>query len=157
MLYLLLSPFAVETHRLAKITQGGAEVSRADDRPITARGFPFSFDPSACEACGGGCCSGESGNVWLSPQELDAIAEALGRSPFEVSLELTHRVGGRLSLRERYHPELGSICRLFDPGAGGCTVYDARPQQCRTYPFWPAYRKRGPDDCPGVRPYDGES
>jgi|TARA_B110000196_G_C20868641_1_gene530954 Fe-S-cluster containining protein len=40
--------------------------------------------------------------------------------------------------------------------AGGCSVYEARPKQCRTWPFWVENLKRttweGPvsDCCPGI-------
>ena len=59
---------------------------------------------------------------------------------------------GRLSLQERlrdgeYH------CCLFDPFSNRCLVYDARPEQCRTFPFWDAYRggfQRLMEICPGI-------
>jgi Fe-S-cluster containining protein len=37
-----------------------------------------------------------------------------------------------------------------------CTVYNARPTQCRTYPFWEGFLadeagwKTGTEDCPGI-------
>jgi Fe-S-cluster containining protein len=66
-------------------------------------------------------------------------------------------VYGRLSLQERlrdgeYH------CCLFDPFTNRCLVYEARPEQCRTFPFWDAYRanyQRLLEICPGVSIKDG--
>ena len=60
---------------------------------------------------------------------------------------------GRLSIQERlrdgeYH------CALFDPYQGRCLVYSARPEQCRTFPFWEAYRQNYQQLlklCPGVQ------
>ena len=41
-------------------------------------------------------------------------------------------VGNRVSLIERPNGD----CVFWDR-QGGCTVYEARPVQCRTWPFWP--------------------
>ena len=59
---------------------------------------------------------------------------------------------GKLSLQERlregeYH------CCLFDPFTNRCLVYEARPGQCRSFPFWDAYRENYQvllEFCPGV-------
>ncbi len=40
-------------------------------------GFAFEFDPKACEECGGGCCIGESGYIWVTPSEITALCESL--------------------------------------------------------------------------------
>lgn len=48
-----------------------------------------------------------------------------------------------------------SPCTFFDADRG-CTIYEARPTQCRTFPFWPEVvnRKRSWDraarDCEGM-------
>jgi Fe-S-cluster containining protein len=42
----------------------------------------------------------------------------------------------RLSLREK--PNFDCIFWDADRRDGGCTVYAARPLQCRSYPFWSA-------------------
>ena len=63
----------------------------------------------------------------------------------------TRRVDGGLSLRE----EADGRCVLFESGAG-CRAYEARPRQCRTWPFWarivatPAAWAREAADCPGM-------
>jgi Fe-S-cluster containining protein len=64
----------------------------------------------------------------------------------------TYKKDGRISLKER---RAGHIydCILFDAESSGCTVYSARPSQCRTYPFWPWNRERTETlkaECPGV-------
>ena len=43
------------------------------------------------------------------------------------------RVGERLSLREGAN---GACCLL--EGLSECSVYDARPDQCRSFPYWPS-------------------
>ena len=63
----------------------------------------------------------------------------------------TRRVDGGLSLRE----EADGRCVLFESGSG-CRAYEARPRQCRTWPFWarivatPAAWEREAADCPGM-------
>jgi hypothetical protein len=63
----------------------------------------------------------------------------------------TRRVDGRLSLRE----EPDGHCVLFESGLG-CRAYEARPRQCRTWPFWArivatsAAWEREATDCPGM-------
>ena len=59
-------------------------------------------------------------------------------------------VGRRVSLIEKP----GGDCIFWDPGQG-CLVYDARPTQCRTWPFW-SENIESPEDwertravCPG--------
>ena len=61
------------------------------------------------------------------------------------------RVNGRWSLTERN----GTECVFWLEGIG-CRVYDSRPGQCRTFPFWQgnlksaeAWRRTG-DDCEGI-------
>ena len=58
----------------------------------------------------------------------------------------------RLSLQERlrdgeYH------CCLFDPHQNRCLVYETRPEQCRTFPYWDAYLENFHvllEICPGI-------
>ncbi len=66
--------------------------------------------------------------------------------------EYTKAAYGRFSLQERlrdgeYH------CAMFDPFNNLCLVYDARPKQCRTFPFWEKYKFnyiKLLDLCPGI-------
>ena len=41
---------------------------------IQEKGFNFAFDPRACKKCGGRCCTGESGNIWVNKEEINRIA-----------------------------------------------------------------------------------
>jgi Fe-S-cluster containining protein len=83
-----------------------------------------------CTRCGH-CCTGEPGYVWVSDDDLRAIADHLGE-PFEVLKAACTKTGRRgLSLREK----LDGDCVFYDKERG-CTVYPVRPPQCRTWPFW---------------------
>ena len=49
----------------------------------TDKDYPFSFENSACESCGGKCCVGDSGYVFVDIKEMQEIASFLGFS-FEI-------------------------------------------------------------------------
>lgn len=94
-------------------------------------GFPFAF---ACRRSGN-CCSIPGGFVRATDEEQRAMAELLG-------LELA-------AFRSRYvqadgttlKEGLGHRCVFLQDGrAAGCSVYAARPQKCREWPFWPEVR-----------------
>jgi len=84
-----------------------------------------------CTQCGN-CCTGAPGVVWVTDDELAQIAEVLGKPDDEVRRLYTRRVEKRVSLTERENGD----CTFFDPETRKCTVYHARPAQCRTWPFW---------------------
>ena len=85
-----------------------------------------------CTGCGD-CCTGAPGYVWVNQAEVDALAAEIGEEDVE-KFESTYvrKVGIRRSLRE--FPD--GDCVFFDPETRKCTVYAARPRQCRTWPFW---------------------
>ncbi len=88
----------------------------------------LSFDCTRC----GACCTGKPGYVWVGPLEIDRLAAHLGISLDEFGSRYLRLVGTDLSLIEK--PNLDCI---FWKQGEGCTVYHARPVQCRTWPFWP--------------------
>ncbi len=102
-----------------------------------------------CTRCGN-CCTGEPGFVWVDEKDVRALADFLGESPEEVEKLYTKETGRGLSLREK----LNGDCIFWDRNRG-CTVYAARPPQCRTWPFWesnvatPEDWQQTRDVCPG--------
>lgn len=104
-----------------------------------------------CTQCGN-CCTGAPGVVWVTPDEIQAIADHLGKTTGEVKLEHTRLFGGRVSLREFANGD----CTFFDGATRGCQIYPVRPVQCRTWPFWnsnlesPAAWKSMQQGCPGA-------
>jgi uncharacterized protein len=86
-----------------------------------------------CTGCGQ-CCTGTPGYVWVSPSEAEALAKQLQIPLEDFIRKYTRRFGDRLSLKER---KTGSDYDCVFLDGKRCTVYDARPQQCRTYPWWP--------------------
>ena len=103
-----------------------------------------------CTRCGN-CCTGAPGYVWVTPAELEALAAHLGEPVETVRAVYTWEEQGRRSLREKANGD----CVFYEHGAG-CTVYAARPTQCRTWPFWesttetPAAWKQTRQTCPGA-------
>lgn len=103
-----------------------------------------------CTQCGD-CCTGSPGHVWVNNEEIAALATLLGTSVDEFEDQYVRRVGARKSLKE--FP--GGDCVLLDSQTRKCTVYGARPRQCRTWPFWDSNLKTPADwqhtcsVCPG--------
>ena len=104
-----------------------------------------------CTQCGK-CCTGAPGFVWVSEEEIAAIAEALGEPDLEKFEQLfVRQVKDRKSLVEFPNGD----CVFFDSQRRLCRVYDVRPRQCRTWPFWnsnietPEQWERTCQECPG--------
>ena len=116
-------------------------------------GFDYIFDSSACASCGGACCIGESGYIWVNRLEIEAIANYLNMDIKKFANEYLVRVKSRYSLREIKSADLGYACIFFDLDKRLCKIYDVRPKQCRTYPFWSIFKddiEELKKECPGV-------
>lgn len=86
-----------------------------------------------CTQCGN-CCSGPPGYVWTTKEEIGRIAKFLGRPDGRLDPKHIRRVSLRYSLTEKP----GGDC-IFLKREGGkriCGIYEVRPLQCRTWPFW---------------------
>jgi len=104
-----------------------------------------------CSECGD-CCTGAPGYVWVNKAESTLIANKLGIDDVEEFLDkYTRKIGIRRSLKEFPNGD----CVFFDTEARNCSVYEARPRQCKTWPFWSSNLKTPEDwertcnDCPG--------
>lgn len=86
----------------------------------------------SCQQCSG-CCRHEPGYVFLSENDIKVMCNKLNlpRRKFikqycrTVDLDIVKRV----SLIEKSNHD----CIFWN---NGCTIYEARPLQCRSYPFW---------------------
>ncbi|HEU4382622.1 MAG TPA: YkgJ family cysteine cluster protein [Anaeromyxobacteraceae bacterium] len=115
-------------------------------RPWYADGLRFE-----CQAGCGACCTRREGCdfVYLEPEDVWRLSLALGLQTSEFRRRHTVRDRGWTALRMT-----ARACPFLD--GWRCRVYQARPAQCRSYPFWPealrspeAWRAVG-DRCPGV-------
>ncbi len=106
-----------------------------------------------CTQCGN-CCSGPPGHVWLTRDEQTRIAKRLGRPDHKLSSEHVRRVGFKHSLTEK--PNGDCVFLVRQHGKTFCGIYEVRPLQCRTWPFWTENLRsaRSWDDaaerCPGM-------
>jgi len=100
--------------------------------PTGERGLRF-----ACTQCGN-CCTGPTGFVHFTDDEARAMAQTLGITEDAFYESYTRDTPVGRSLTERYGPR-GYDCvflRRDDAGRALCSVYGARPEQCRTWPMW---------------------
>jgi len=84
-----------------------------------------------CTQCGD-CCTGAPGFVWVNQEEIDALAAKIGVSVDEFEKKYVRKIGIRRSLVEFPNGD----CVFFDTEKRNCSVYEARPRQCGTWPWW---------------------
>lgn len=84
-----------------------------------------------CTGCGK-CCTGSPGYVWLQEDDVLRLSKRLGLSPEAFLKQYARRVGNRYSLLE--DPK-NYDCVFLQEGKT-CSVYEDRPKQCCTFPFW---------------------
>ena len=94
--------------------------------PWYQRGLNFQ-----CTGCGD-CCTGAPGYVWVNKAEIEAMAALLKMDFDKFQKKYVRLIGIRKSLLEFANGD----CVFFDNQQRGCKIYDARPSQCRTWPFW---------------------
>jgi uncharacterized protein len=103
-----------------------------------------------CTQCGD-CCTGAPGYVWVNRAEIEALAAEVGLEVTEFQNRYVRSIGVRKSLVEFDNGD----CVFFDGKTRKCTVYGARPRQCKTWPFWesnvrtPQTWKQTCEVCPG--------
>ncbi|NIP86956.1 MAG: YkgJ family cysteine cluster protein [Planctomycetales bacterium] len=115
------------------------------EAPWYQEGLPFK-----CTQCGD-CCTGAPGYVWVNKAEIEALAALLKMDVASFRKQYVRQVGIRHSLIEYANGD----CVFFDNQTRKCQVYEARPRQCRSWPFWDS-NLRTPDAwaltcqvCPG--------
>jgi len=104
-----------------------------------------------CTKCGN-CCTGAPGVVWVDDEDIRQIARHRNCGEGEIRVMHTRPYGGKLSLQEFANGD----CTFFDPDTRRCSIYPARPTQCRNWPFWQSNLET-PDawtdtqtECPGA-------
>ncbi len=86
-----------------------------------------------CQRCSN-CCRKEPGAVFLTEEDLNSICKLLQITQIEFIKKYCRGLYKNdkfvLSLLEKINYD----CIFWD---NGCLIYEARPVQCRTYPYWP--------------------
>ena len=127
----------------------GNKQRRASDppkQPWYHEGLRFECQPDC-----GGCCTNhdEYSYVYLENDDLEKLAAFLNLSP-QAFVEGYAEVEEGYTFLKMDHPD----CPFLKDKR--CTVYAARPTQCRTFPFWgenlrsPARWTRLTCFCPGI-------
>ena len=101
------------------------EDSGSQVQPWFAEGLRF-----RCTGCGK-CCTGPSRSVYLSQADIVRLAEFFGMPAGRFVRRYTGIVKGCRVLGDT--PGGGECIFLKDKA---CSAYEARPTQCRTYPWW---------------------
>ena len=112
------------------------------DKPWYKDGLRFT-----CTQCGN-CCTGGPGYVWISRPEIDRLAQFLKLTPQQTIERYCRKIGDRFSLTETrgaagawdciflrdepVHDKSGKVVQTKRV----CSIYPARPGQCRSWPFW---------------------
>jgi uncharacterized protein len=115
------------------------------DKPWYQDGLRFQ-----CTGCGN-CCTGAPGFVWVNKAEIDSLAALLGITVQECETRYVRQVGVRKSLIEFANGD----CVFFNNQTRRCEIYEARPRQCCSWPFWesnvrtPETWQTTCDACPG--------
>lgn len=120
---------------------------------VAKEGYRYKFAPSACETCGGRCCTGESGYIWMNYDEIANMAAFLELDIEEFARVYLRKVKHRYSLVEKRLSEDNFACIFFDESKNRCLVYEVRPLQCRTFPFWEQFKNNEDEvkkECPGI-------
>lgn len=84
-----------------------------------------------CTGCGQ-CCTGSPGYVWVTEEEMEAIAQLLNIPLKKFKRTYVRQRDNRYALVEK-KTENHSCIFLKE---NKCQIYNARPTQCRTYPWW---------------------
>ena len=112
----------------------------------------------SCQRCSF-CCGHSPGYVYLSRPDLDRLCKGTGLSVKDFVQKYCREV--------QYYEGKTVISLLEKPNydcifwENGCSLYEHRPSQCRTYPFWAWIIKDKATwdeiarECPGMRAANG--
>jgi len=124
-------------------------MSKPGPKPFYHEGIRFE-----CQGSGKCCTSrGTYGYVYLTKKDQKRFADYFGLSPAQFVKQYCRVKDGNVSLVDP--PEANGDCIFLENG-NRCGTYEARPEQCRTWPFWPenmkakTWRNEIATYCPGV-------
>lgn len=119
---------------------------------IEKDGYNFTFNSDACKTCDGKCCIGESGYIWINSDEILNLSKYLNLTKDVFIAKYLDKFGFRYSLKEIPF-ENGYACVFFDTNNKSCQIYDLRPNQCKTFPFWEHFKNHQDEvekECLGI-------
>jgi uncharacterized protein len=117
----------------------------SQQKPFWKNGIQFE-----CQGSGKCCTSrGTYGYIYLSPADRKRLAANLEMKESAFTQKYCETTDGWVHLKD---PKLDCV---FLEGSR-CSVYEGRPTQCRTWPFWPenmnprAWKRDVVNFCPGI-------
>lgn len=120
---------------------------------IEHKDYPYKFDENKCASCEGNCCIGESGYIWITKDECEKLANHLNITLDELGMNYLLKVGYKYSIKEKQISPNNYACIFFDLEKKQCSVYEARPNQCKTFPFWEYFKNNineVKEECPAI-------
>ena len=83
--------------------------------------------------CQAGCtaCCEQRGFVYMTDDDVARAAAHLGMTPAAFERQFVFRTRNRARLRV----PRDANCHFL--AGGGCSIHEAKPAQCRIFPFWP--------------------
>jgi len=91
----------------------------------------------SCLTCPGYCCSYD--RIAISDNDIARLGRHFELPVDEAREKFTYRYKtsdvDEQILRHKKDTIFKSVCRFFDTDARRCTVYEARPNVCRRYPY----------------------
>ena len=115
--------------------------------------YSYKFDELKCNDCEGNCCIGESGYIWITNEQIDVLAKYLNMSQEDTIKKYLYKVGYKYSIKEKQLSKTNFACVFFDTIKKQCSIYDVRPTQCRTFPFWEYFKDKideVKEECPAI-------
>jgi len=86
-----------------------------------------------CKKCPGYCCSYPL--IALDKRDVERLAKHFELTFEQAKAKFTaERHGRKYSMRRKADQHFGRICTFFDTEKRCCTIYEARPSVCRSYP-----------------------
>ena len=87
-----------------------------------------------CSKCPAYCCS--YALIEVGKRDITRLARHFNLSYRKAEQQFTKYDAGKKAqvLRHQQDEHFGTACRFLDPEKRRCTIYEARPAVCRTYP-----------------------
>jgi len=108
-----------------------------------------------CMQCGACCAGPDEGYIWVTKPEIALIAKYLDEPIDQLWEKYFMRMGKRATIIEKPYTK-DCVFLTNTDGKCTCAIYPVRPNQCRTWPFWPDnlatadHWNRAAMKCPGI-------
>ena len=119
---------------------------------IKKEGYPYAFNQDACATYKGRYCTGKSAYINVSKNEIFKILALLKLSVNDCGIKYLFKHSYKYSIKEVQNK--GSYKYIFyDRKNNGCKIYEARPSECITFPFWDYFKihvDESKEEYPGI-------